>query len=171
MVGLICAYVFIFDWWDVRLIVYFPAFFLGLYAGNIESSGVDIKKFFNIKVISFISLISILLFLLFYGHARDISLLSSMPMIMTVPLLLIILLKDISLKSSKIVKSVLFLSFSSYCMYLFHRPVYSVLTFIYFPESQILQLYYLVFVCLPCIILLSFFIQYFYDNMLKSLKW
>ena len=62
--------------------------------------------------------------------------------------------------------SITFLSYASFFMYLFHRPVYAVLRRMYFPTSGALQIVYLVAVCLPCIVAVSAMAQRAYDRLL-----
>ena len=60
------------------------------------------------------------------------------------------------------------LSYSSFCMYLFHRPIFSVTQSIFFPNSEIAQVIYLLGVGVPLIILISWLIQKLYDRLMLS---
>jgi peptidoglycan/LPS O-acetylase OafA/YrhL len=62
-----------------------------------------------------------------------------------------------------------FISVSSYFMYLFHRPIYSMLRDIYFPANGMRQLAYLLFVCLPVVLACSYVGQKAYDKVVFSL--
>jgi surface polysaccharide O-acyltransferase-like enzyme len=75
----------------------------------------------------------------------------------------------IKLSNDKAKNFITKLSYSSYCMYLFHRPVYIFLKKMYFPFDSLSQLFYLLFFCVPFIILLSYIIQYSYDYFVYEL--
>ena len=59
--------------------------------------------------------------------------------------------------------------YSSFVMYLIHRPVLVTMKGLYFPGTEFLQFIYLVFVCLPLIVFSSWLIQRSYDNTLPFL--
>jgi len=57
-----------------------------------------------------------------------------------------------------------FISYSSFAMYLFHRPIYSTLISLYFPGDGVLQVVYLGTVCLSLVIFTSWGVQKVYDR-------
>jgi peptidoglycan/LPS O-acetylase OafA/YrhL len=71
--------------------------------------------------------------------------------------------------SLKKLKIVFIISYSSFCMYLFHRPVYVLLTWLYYPDGDIPQLLYLYLICMPVIIIFSYYEQKLYDQIIKKL--
>lgn len=64
---------------------------------------------------------------------------------------------------------VLFISSAAYVMYLAHRPILEAATTAFFPADPFVQLAYLLLGCLPLIIFLSWAIQRGYDAALASL--
>ncbi len=65
--------------------------------------------------------------------------------------------------------TVLFISSAAYVMYLAHRPILQAATAAFFPAYPLAQLGYLLLACLPLIILFSWAIQRGYDAALASL--
>ena len=57
-------------------------------------------------------------------------------------------------------------SYASFAMYLFHRPILTVCKSVFMPEGFLLQWLYLTGFCLPVIVLASWLIQKFYDRTL-----
>lgn len=60
-------------------------------------------------------------------------------------------------------------SYASYFMYLFHRPLYSILCGVYCPADGIARVGYLVAVCVPVITAVSWVFQKAYDALLARL--
>jgi peptidoglycan/LPS O-acetylase OafA/YrhL len=148
---------------DVRVITYFPAYLLGLLISLKGDDFINKNGFFCIFIVGVF--ISILL----KNNIRSFDLLSSIIMLATAPYFIFMLFKNRMKLSDNLIKTISILAYSSYCMYLFHRPIYITLKNIYFPESEALQVLYLVCFCLPCIIIFSYFVQKFYDSSIDSL--
>jgi hypothetical protein len=72
--------------------------------------------------------------------------------------------KSFNIESDKLKHYIMLISYSTWCMYLFHRPIYKLLIHIYFPEILIWQVLYLLIIGLPIIITISYFIQSTYDR-------
>lgn len=66
-------------------------------------------------------------------------------------------------------RSVYLLSFATYCMYLFHRPIYMRLIELWYPSSGRAQAVYLFLVGLPLVILTSLIVQAIYDAAVRRL--
>lgn len=56
------------------------------------------------------------------------------------------------------------ISYASFCMYLFHRPIFSLTRYTFFPVSETAQVIYLLVVAVPLIIVISLLIQTIYDR-------
>jgi len=63
------------------------------------------------------------------------------------------------------IRFIMFLSYSSYGMYLFHRPLYESLKGFYFPETGLFQVLYLIGICLLVISLVSWCLQQINDKL------
>lgn len=63
-------------------------------------------------------------------------------------------------------KIILFLSYASFCMYLFHRPIFTITKKIFFPVGELEQVLYLLAVSLPLTIVISWLSQKLYDRLL-----
>lgn len=149
---------------DIRIIVYLPAFTFGLYISNHDIKISQNKLLFAISL----SLGTILSFTTNNSH-NSFNMLLATPMITVVSVLLYTVFNKFSVQNKKINISILIMSYASYGMYLFHRPIYMIFKRLYFPESNIMQIVYLVTVCLPIIVLLSYIIQKSYDTTIKML--
>lgn len=144
---------------DIRLVIYFPCYCAGIYAARygienhlanarnslalttlwVVSSFLDIGDWTmtgNLRRLIFVLSFSYFIFLISYKKRNA-----------------FIKLRLIS-----------FLSYSSYTMYLFHRPIYETFKSFYFPDSSISQALYLVILGIPMIALLTYSVQWLYDT-------
>ena len=69
-----------------------------------------------------------------------------------------------TLQNSSTPRLIHILSYASYFMYLFHRPLFAVFVRSWFPAHGIKQLLYLGGCCLPIIVVISYAGQYLYDK-------
>ncbi|WP_155314002.1 acyltransferase family protein [Desulfosarcina ovata] len=143
---------------DVRFVMYFPSFALGVFVANKNESIHRTNNSFTIII-----MISSVIFSFFKAPHEQLKLLMYIPMILSCSYFLFQSFKYLSVSSKHACKIIIFLSYSSYCMYLFHRLIYINFKKIYFPEVYLYQFFYLVFLCLPCIICCSFIIQKIFD--------
>lgn len=144
---------------DIRILMYLPAFVFGLIV-SMDETGVSEKKSCLILAL----VVGIIVSFLTNTSYKQVNFLLSIPMVTTAPYFLFTMFRKKSASLQKIGSIISILSYSSYCMYLFHRPIYIVARRLYFPESGVIQLIYLVAFCLPCIGLFSFCIQKLYDT-------
>jgi len=147
---------------DKRLIIYLPMFAIGLYVGIN-----NIDKYFENKALL---LLSILLFFVmsycyvyFYISKVKYLIQIAFMILSIIPAIVICKYLDGHLALDKVIKK---LSYASFCMYLFHRIVFSLLLTIWTPSSEVLNLCYLFVVGLPITYVAASFIQRRYDIML-----
>lgn len=169
IVVLIIASQLMFKIVDFRLLFYFPCFCVGMYCGEngVENNIISIKY----------AIVCLLFGTLAYGiqymmnvecwdcwNIWTISNLFKIPFIVSISYLIFALIyyKREAFINIKIVDIV---SYSSYSMYLFHRPIFTVLKSFYFPENITFQTLYLFCFCLLLIILISYCIQLVYDKL------
>ena len=69
-----------------------------------------------------------------------------------------------SLRSKRIESLIILIGYSSFSMYLFHRPMFSLMKRIYFPSNHVLQVFWLLVGGFAIIFSLSWLIQWFYDK-------
>jgi peptidoglycan/LPS O-acetylase OafA/YrhL len=149
---------------DTRIIVYLPSFVFGLFTSHHET------RISTNKYLLYLALVIAIILSFATNTSYDsLNMLFATPMIAIVAYLLFTLFRKVSIQHQKVKSSILIVGYSSYCMYLFHRPIYMILKKLYFPDSSILQLTYLVTFCLPCIWLFSYSIQKSYDNIIQVL--
>jgi peptidoglycan/LPS O-acetylase OafA/YrhL len=60
-----------------------------------------------------------------------------------------------------------FVSYASFAMYLFHRPILAACTGVMMPGTFLLQFTYLTVVCLPVIVAVSWGVQVAFDKILN----
>jgi len=145
---------------DYRILLYLPCFCVGIYSSHYG---------FKTRVVNFKSallLFCVYLILSFFDEVDSWifnHLIKAIPMILSCSYLifLIIYLNEDRFKSLKIISM---LSYSSYAMYLFHRPIYKTLKALYFPESAQFQVLYLITIGLVMVFFISWGLQKLYDT-------
>lgn len=159
---------------DVRILMYFPSFALGIATYKYETLYKNLLKYKLVILATTFALLPT------YNMGDKATIIGA---ILRVPIITIgslsfftyatylttdrIAKKKTASLTSKIVYC---LSYSSFCIYLFHRIVYKYTREIYFPNSFSSQLSYMLIVGLGVTILLSFFIQKAYDHIVNRLR-
>lgn len=152
---------------DKRLILYFPAFLLGIASAKVDK----VNKFLNKDIFSYsyfiLPICAVIMYLLYNYYSLHSF---SKIFLYTGGLFLIAPLYNLSFRFfSKIDSSIVhFLSFISFCMYLSHRLVYALLFTAYRPESDILATLYLIFIGVPSVMILSYFLQFYYNKLIEK---
>lgn len=146
---------------DIRLIIYMPSFVFGVIVGKHNF----LEKFRNFNSIVILTLLIFIILSYFYLYFPD----SQMKDFVQVLFMLAGIPSSIWLadKLAKNINKRIYknLAYASFCMYLFHRVIFFVLTHIYSPQSQLGMFAYLFFVGVPLIYLISFIFQKNYDNL------
>ena len=142
---------------DHRVLLYFPCYCLGVYCSR---HGV-VTRFINMKLVVFLMSLYCAL-LLFKSESWTLEQIKSIPLILSISYLIFFISysNEYKFKSFRVISR---LSYSSYAMYLFHRPIYEALIYLYFPISNEGQVFYLMFYCLLIIVFTSWGMQKFYD--------
>ncbi len=149
---------------DLRVLLYFPSFCLGLYCARhgLKTRLMNIKSALLLLIpgliLSFIELDSWTL-----NKLKDI------PMVLSCSYLIFVI-SDFSEAKFKQVKLVSLLSYSSFAMYLFHRPVYITMKTVYFPENGQAQILYLATASLAMVAIISWCVQKGYDKAYALIK-
>ncbi|PPC91140.1 MAG: hypothetical protein CTY34_05125 [Methylobacter sp.] len=145
---------------DPRVLIYFPAYFCGIYLAKLS----NLSKAFIIPV--FVCLLGSVVLSMQVHEAPEVSY-ASIPLAIFSPLCLFILFNSVNLTPNVFIKTI---SYAGYVMYLIHRPVYEFMLLIYNKlllmhgfNMEILKAGYLIFICLPVIAVISFFVQKIYD--------
>ena len=148
-----------------RTFCYYPVYFMGIV---VAQRGYDL--FLSLIKNARFALVSLLFFLLLFLFARLINyaafvILCSMIGIISMLSVYMNIGEWINKKNNKKLESTIFiLSYSSMCMYLFHREVHCILLSIYHPINSIIMLFYLGLIGLLITIPLSYYIQLIYDK-------
>ena len=147
---------------DVRIILYFPCFCLGIYCAvnDVENRFVNIRH----------AIVLLLASLIFYAIEIE---LPAMTILKKILLMVSssYLIFAIGYKNNKIfphIGFISFLSYSSYAMYLFHRPIYVGLKALFFPNSGMLQVFYLVGFGLSFVTLIAWTLQRANDRLFTA---
>lgn len=153
------VYSLISDRLDCRLLTYFPSFAYGVFI----ASNRDRAEYFGKdrwKVI----LVLLAIFLSFLKTPYDeLDAITRVPMVVLCSYFIFIFAEKLPSHKGMLYQAVFVLSYSSYCMYLFHRPVFKVCKKVYFPSDQLNQIFYLYGLCLPAIIFSAFILQKLFD--------
>jgi peptidoglycan/LPS O-acetylase OafA/YrhL len=147
----------IFGTLNYRLLFYLPPYCVGIYCSRhgLRTRGVNIK---------FALLLCFLwLILSFIGMDSDALVLLKIILIILSCSYLIFLISCLNEDKFKRLNIISLLSYSSFAMYLFHRPIYSTFRGLFFPESLPLQVLYLMAICLLAVVIISWGVQRLYD--------
>ena len=156
------AYYYLTRLLDLRLVAYLPSFVIGIYVAN---NNINLNKYLILSIFAITVILSAL-----NTEYNAVNLLLKTPMILSGSYICYMIAQKINIKSSVFQNNITFFSYSSFCMYLFHRPIYITLRKLYFPETCFFQLTYLFFICFPCIIFISYIIQKTFDNNINKLS-
>lgn len=145
-----------FNIFNERLILFFPIFAVGI----LLASRQELKDNLPLSVVTLFLIASIVL-----TFMDNVSMFLWLPLMVFAPLfcLLLLLRKERMIERFKIIGHI---GYSSLFVYLSHRPIYEVLKKLYFPQSEILQIFYLGVICLPLIIVISMVLQKWYNKIL-----
>jgi len=153
---------------DHRVIIYFPSFYLGICTARPEVNN------FRKKLSAILFIFGTAFSFLFPEMSLEQGWLRPTLMVSTASILVFTIFQNNIKIPNKIQKFIIMLSYSSFCIYLFHRPLYILLKHVYLPEKGVIQVLYLVLFCLLVIFPISYIIQLIYDfslkNILKSIK-
>ena len=147
---------------DLRVLLYFPSFCLGIYCSQhgIKNRAVN---FWSASLLFLFGLAVLFIDI----DSWIINQLKHIPMILSASYLILTLSIKFEEKFTRL-KLITLLSYSSFAMYLFHRPIIISLKSLYFPENNVLQVVYLLTVCLFMIALISWALQKSYDKLSSS---
>jgi peptidoglycan/LPS O-acetylase OafA/YrhL len=144
---------------DLRAALYFPCFVLGI----LTATGSSRPTLRSPYAAGSIAVAMAAVVALAAAPHEALAGLLDLPLVAAGSLALFTVFSRITVSSRGVAEKISRLSYASYCMYLFHRPIYTLLRKLFFPKSHGLQLLYLVVVCLPCIACAAYFIQKRYD--------
>jgi len=143
---------------DIRILYYFPCYSLGLYCARYG---------IRTKIVNVISAVTLIFFWILLSLIDIDSLmfneLRNVPKILGFSYL-VFSASCIYEKKFKRFFVISVLSYSSYAMYLFHRPIYATLQSIYFPETGPNQVLYLMTAGLLTVLFVSWGAQRLYDT-------
>jgi peptidoglycan/LPS O-acetylase OafA/YrhL len=139
-----------------RIILFFPTFAIGV----LLASHKELIDNFRLSVVALFLIASIVV-----TFIENVSTFLWSPLIVLGPLFcfMIILRKERMIERFKIIGHI---GYASLFVYLSHRPIYEILKKLYFPQSELLQLFYLTAICLPLIIAVSWVLQKWYNSIL-----
>ena len=151
---------------DIRLLQYYPVFLLGLFGDKIfPHIRQDYKKTAGLAILFFSS---VCLYALYIYQSRMVLLstggLGAFLLTSCITISFAWLVRLLSLKGAGVSKYFKILSYSSYCIYLFHRPIWWALLKMDYPADPMMRLAYLGLIGIPVTILISYAIQKTYDR-------
>ena len=149
---------------DIRIAIYFPIFAAGIFLAN--KSGSESRP----NVCLLVGLLVVAVLIPDEGsYGPQLTAASTSLFALSGALILFRAAKNVSKDTIPLFPLWAVLGFAGYFMYLFHRPVFNVMHRLYFPEQGALQIAYLILVCLPVVVVLSYFGQKVYDQSIVPL--
>lgn len=162
-----------FDFTDKKLLFYYPIFIMGILFKKYNIFNKINNKIILLLILIFmlsVTIYSVSIYPLIYFTINKPPLFSILGFNALVFSNIIILSFSILLFcfSNLIKKYKLFclfekIAYSSFCIYLFHRPIFSLLVFLYDPFDDLIRILYLIFFGLPLACISSYYIQKIYD--------
>ena len=148
---------------DVRFLMYLPVYAFGIAMGSkvIDVNGKNKSIFFFLVLGTAVSLLT-------DSTHRSMNWVFATLLVTIAPFYLFSFFKKTNGPPNGWSRAAWRLSYASYCMFLFHRPIYILLTQLYSPESGGFRVIYLACFCVPCIGLLCYGIQRCYDMALAG---
>jgi len=149
---------------DERLLLYFPLFLLGV----VSLKHNLIERYAHNRVfIAGSALVFAVSIFLYFKAPRFNQVFLVILMMSAVPLLV-----PLGKLASSIVKKSFYvnIAYASFCMYLFHRVIFYVITNIYSPSDNIRTAIYLTLLAVPVIYVVSFYLQKYYDQARRKLE-
>jgi peptidoglycan/LPS O-acetylase OafA/YrhL len=144
---------------DNRLIIYFFPYVIGLYLSKF-------KIMPSRGSVIFSGFFAFCLFL-FENNISE-QMLSNTLLASIIPILVFSMARNLNIPKF-FHRYISILSCAGYAMYLFHRPIYKIFKYIYFPQGTLFQFVYLFIICLVVIIPISLISQRVYDFLLLKL--
>lgn len=146
-----------FDTVDPRAVLYFPSFCLGIFCAN---HGVK-NRLVNPLLAGAVFVVCAPLILITFA-IETLNYLKQIPLVASGAYLVFYLCWR---KEQRFTRSIVvsFLAYSSYAIYLFHRPVFNSLQAIYFPETEVFQILYLLTLGFTLAALIAWCLQKSYD--------
>lgn len=147
---------------DMRFFYYFPCFVTGMVIAKMDLYKIitSLKAILMSCVLFFI--VSILLL------KMELNELLAVWGVIIVALSGLLLILACSYRIAKHVNSymVQYIAYASMAAYMFHRQIWSIIRYIYWPEDGVGRLLFLIFICLPLILAAGYLIQYSYDKLI-----
>jgi peptidoglycan/LPS O-acetylase OafA/YrhL len=149
---------------DYRMLLYMPPFILGLMVGYDEGKMTRPRVLWGAL---FVFVVGLFLLPLAF-ESKLLGTLARIPAGTAGCLLIFEGFRRMEAYLQGAAKPIIFLSYSSFCMYLFHRPVMQRVMMFYHPETPTAQFFYMFAVGVPLTIALAWFIQFAYDRAIAA---
>ena len=154
----------IFGLLDERLLLYFPLFLLGIVSSKHNLIERHIHNQFFVVCSVLIFIISIFLY---FEAPKFNNIFLILLMMSAVPFLVLVGKLVSSVVNKKFYTNI---AYASFCMYLFHRVIFHLITNIYSPSNNIYIVIYLTLFAVPVIYVTSFYLQKYYDRITKRVR-
>lgn len=146
---------------DLRILRYAPLYACGLFIGSNSSYRLQLPLWIPLIALPPTFLLGSRSFFYHSDSSVDLT-----PFLLAASLVIFLLLMR-ALQNSTTPRLIHILSYASYFMYLFHRPLFAMFVRSWFPAHGITQLLYLVGCCVPAIVVISYTGQYLYDRIVQ----
>ena len=163
-IAVVAAFRIKFDLFDTRLLIHLPLFVAGIIVCKHESLQRLLQN--RTFIIGCTSLFIIASF--FYSQGFAFKRVSMMIfMLASIPGVLFLGKHLAQTINEELIKKI---AYASFCMYLFHRVIFYIISNTYIPSVQISAIIYLTLVGVPIIYFLSYYFQRFYDQLVFRLS-
>lgn len=147
---------------DIRFFYYFPCFVTGMVIAKMNLHKIITSLKAIVMSCALFFTVSILLF------QMELNELLAILGVIIVALSGSVLILVCSYKIAKHINLyiVQYIAYASMAAYMFHRQIWSIIRYIYWPEDGVGRFLFLIFICLPLILAAGYFIQYTYDKLI-----
>ena len=149
---------------DENLILFFPLFILGI----VSSKHKLIDRFIPNKNFVICSVLVFIISSFLYFEAPEFNQVFLILLMMSAVPFLILIGKLVSPIVNK--RVYVNIAYASFCMYLFHRVIFYLITHIYSPSNNIYMVIYLTLIAVPIIYVTSFYLQKYYDRITRRIR-
>jgi peptidoglycan/LPS O-acetylase OafA/YrhL len=149
---------------DETLILYFPLFILGIV--SLKHKLID--RFIHNRIFVICSILVFIVSTYLYFEAPKFHQIFEILLMMSAVPFLILIGKLVSPIVNK--RVYVNIAYASFCMYLFHRVIYYLITHIYSPSNNIYMVIYLTLIAVPIVYVTSFYLQKYYDRITRRIR-
>jgi len=148
---------------DHRVILYLPCFVIG-----IATQKCSLRQLYANEIVATAALGAIWLATMFFAVSAEFMLRTAI--VTVVSFFLVFYSPKIHVRSDLLNGAITKVGYSTYCMYLFHRPIYKCLVKIFRPQGLFSQVLYLITIGICMVVFVSYYLQKGYDLIITRVR-